>query len=121
MHRTYNSPAEESFRFLLFQNTLARVVRKNAKLPISQPNYGLNNFADMDTEEWANMYLATNPTQLKKKMYKDIKVSEPKKSMDELPAAWDWRNLNVVSEVKDQVRVYMVRWRDLFVIADTQA
>jgi hypothetical protein len=94
--------AEDSFRFSLFQNSLARVVAKNAKLPAGKPNFGLNKFSDMDPNEWAQMYLAVNPTDKKKQLLETFPVRAPKAEPSAIPASWDWRDHNAVTMVKDQ-------------------
>lgn len=100
--KTYASAAEEQFRFSLFQSTLERVVRKNAKLPKNKPNYGLNKFADMDPAEWAAIYLSTNPAEKKREQYKNVQVHQPKQPLSALPNFLDWSQMGVTTEVKDQ-------------------
>ena len=102
MSKSYKSAEEEEFRFSLFQNTLERVVRKNAKYPENKPVYGLNTFADMDPEEWASLYLSTNPVEAKKSMRENVRVHQPKVKPEALPSFWDWSQMGVTTEVKDQ-------------------
>jgi hypothetical protein len=102
MSKSDASSEEEAFRFSLFQNTLERVVRKNSKYPINKPVYGLNIFADLDTEEWTAMYLSTNPVEAKKELRQNVRVHQPKVQPEALPAFLDWSQMGVTTEVKDQ-------------------
>lgn len=88
--KTYNSVAEEEFRFKVFQRNVARINEVNAK-NLSY-KLGINQFTDLTFEEFKKFYLS--PMVLQNELVQE--GEEPKKGKK------DWREAKVITKVKDQ-------------------
>jgi len=98
--REYGNPEEKAKRFQIFQRNLRYINEMNAKRKsATQHRLGLNKFADMSPEEFAETYLKEidMPSNLEsRKMLKDDDDCE------NLPDSVDWREKGAVTEVRDQ-------------------
>ncbi|XP_077135512.1 cathepsin O [Ranitomeya variabilis] len=61
--------------------------------------YGINQFSDLSVEEFANIYLRSYPSKKLDHYVPDKKMFEG----DPLPLRFDWRDKNMVTEVKNQL------------------
>jgi len=99
--REEGNPEEKAKRFHIFQRNLRYINEMNAKRKsATQHRLGLNKFADMSPEEFAETYLKKieRPSSLEsRKMHKDVGDE-----YDNLPESLDWRKLGVVTKVRDQ-------------------
>ncbi|KAM4707678.1 cathepsin O isoform 2-T2 [Discoglossus pictus] len=60
--------------------------------------YGINQFSDLSVKEFSDIYLKSYPTRSHHYL-KPVKIS----TEDSLPLKFDWRDKNVVSQVKNQM------------------
>lgn len=113
--RNYNGPSEERFRMGVFHSNLETIHAHNqAKLSWTA---GITNFTDLTNEEIQETILmdsqdcsATTPSnQLRKRREASLEAGD----FPEPPFYVDWRNLGVVSEVKNQGKSCSM-FQDLF-------
>ncbi|XP_055697278.1 uncharacterized protein LOC129798262 isoform X3 [Phlebotomus papatasi] len=95
--RAYHSSMEKSLRFRIFQNNLAKIQMLNER-EMGTAKYGVTEFADLTPTEYRLR------TGLWKRNLDENHISNPIAEIPnfKLPKSFDWRDKNVVSEVKNQ-------------------
>jgi len=99
-HRLYGSPAEESLRFRNFLRN-SKVIKRLNKQYESVPDgarFGLNQFADLSSEEFAEKYLRPFDASAIKRDFLPPTGSK----LSDWPASKDWVDDGAVTAVKDQ-------------------
>jgi len=101
-NKVYKDAAEQEHRFKVFQQTLKRIETLNQDEPFRP--YGVNEFADMTTEEFSAKYLMPEQfltNQAARMSYAPLlDLSNAEAS---LPTSFDWRNNgSVITPVKNQ-------------------
>lgn len=103
-HRQYMTASEEAFRFQIFRQSLKRIDAKNARAATDV--YGITKFSDMTPEEWKSQYLGLNLDHTKHAANAAaaaaVTTAPQPQAATPLPASFDWRDKNAVTEVKDQ-------------------
>jgi len=96
----YISNEEHDKRFNIFRQNKRRVLELNKKYAgvANGPRFGLNRFADLTSEEFANMYLHAIPSDLPRSEM----LPSSKKSINDYPKKKDWRDEGAVNPVRDQ-------------------
>ena len=84
----YDSPAEESRRFLIFKRNMRRVLELNQ---VDSARHSWTKFSDMERSE------ILTPMQVPKNIVR-TKITP----RDDLPESYDWRSKGAVNEIKDQ-------------------
>lgn len=98
--KTYKSFLEEKIRFSIFQNNLRIIDQHNTKYEKGDISYFLKitKFADLTETEFESLYLSDEIP---------VVAMGPETSVFKhdaaLPNTIDWRDKNIVSEVKDQL------------------
>ena len=103
-----NYPTIEEFkhRFNIFTKNLNRIKIIQESDPESE--YNINLFADLSQKEFSEKYLKNsldqnyNSENSSENSEDDKFLNTEKILSEDLPKSWDWREKNVVSEVKDQ-------------------
>lgn len=105
-NKVYESPEETLLRRSIFKKNLDRIQKHNAA-KTSSFWMGANKFADLTVEEYRNLYLSKNVKHIDTsaamaqfQQEVDTELSAPLNPKN--PVALDWRNKNVVAEIKDQ-------------------
>ena len=93
-NKKYDSMNEYLARFQAFRQNLNKLAENGPQTYKT----GITQFADMTQQEFAKTYLNLNFNALALLNLNPVKV----KMTNEAPAAFDWRDKNVVSAVKDQ-------------------
>ena len=93
-NKKYDSMNEYLARFQAFRQNLNKLAENGPQTYKT----GITKFADMTQQEFAKTYLNLNFNALALLNLNPVKV----KMTNEAPAAFDWRDKNVVSAVKDQ-------------------
>lgn len=96
--KRYHSNTEERRRFKIFYKNLFRIRELNSKEQGSAV-YGITKFSDMTYDEFRAKYLG-----LRRELHNENEILFPQANIPdiELPDSFDWREKNVVTEVKDQ-------------------
>eukprot|EP00612_Vaucheria_litorea_P004134 CAMPEP_0171461018 /NCGR_PEP_ID=MMETSP0945-20130129/5645_1 /TAXON_ID=109269 /ORGANISM="Vaucheria litorea, Strain CCMP2940" /LENGTH=371 /DNA_ID=CAMNT_0011987303 /DNA_START=62 /DNA_END=1174 /DNA_ORIENTATION=- len=104
--RDYVSEDEEKYRYKVFQDTLHQVASHNLK-GASSYTLGLNKFSDISFEEFTSEFIGAvnagqncSATHLIGSNHNEM----PHMKFNEIPNSIDWREMGVVSPVKDQGR-----------------
>ncbi|CAJ1938664.1 unnamed protein product [Sphenostylis stenocarpa] len=98
--RKYGNPQEKAKRFNIFQRNLRYINEMNAKRKSpTQHRLGLNKFADMSPEEFAETYLKQIEMPSN---FESRKVRKDDGDCENLPDSVDWREKGAVTEVRDQ-------------------
>jgi len=99
--RKYSSPAEFSSRYAVFKENLQFIEESNAEYAAGRKSYtvGVNQFADMTSDEFASQYL-TAKANTKSKV--DQTPLRPAPSSAVIPSHVDWSAKNAVTYIKDQ-------------------
>eukprot|EP01130_Rhizamoeba_saxonica_P010666 TRINITY_DN4394_c0_g2_i1.p1 TRINITY_DN4394_c0_g2~~TRINITY_DN4394_c0_g2_i1.p1 ORF type:complete len:330 (-),score=78.76 TRINITY_DN4394_c0_g2_i1:314-1303(-) len=98
--KVYDTHLEHLNRFAIFQDNLERIELLN-----QQSNgavYGINKFADLTPEEFREIYLTGYDQPLPTNEPTNESTLIPKHQISQLPLSFDWRNKDVVTNVKDQ-------------------
>lgn len=97
-NRTYATAEEKNLRFTIFRENLGiiRLLRKNEQ---GSGQYGINQFADVSTEEFRALYLGLRPDL---RTENNIPLRQAEIPDVELLASFDWRQKGVVTPVKNQ-------------------
>lgn len=97
-NRTYASDEERNLRLSIFRENLGiiRLLRRNEQ---GTGQYGINQFADVSTEEFRALHMGLRPDL---RAENDIPFPQAKIPDVELPPSFDWRQKGVVTPVKDQ-------------------
>uniref|UniRef100_A0A6B2EDP4 Putative papain family cysteine protease n=1 Tax=Phlebotomus kandelakii TaxID=1109342 RepID=A0A6B2EDP4_9DIPT len=95
--RAYHSSMEKSLRFRIFQDNLAKIQQLNER-EMGTAKYGVTDFADLTPTEYRMR------TGLWKKSLDVNHIPNPIAEIPNIkvPKSFDWRDKNVVSEVKNQ-------------------
>jgi len=99
--KEYKDETEFQHRLQVFKRNYDRVQKHNSKEPKSSYTLAVNKFADLTHQEFKDIYLGygtkgkSSPVPSRKNI-----VHSPRNNS--IPANWDWRTKNVVSEVKNQ-------------------
>ncbi|XP_014488049.1 PREDICTED: uncharacterized protein LOC106751610 [Dinoponera quadriceps] len=97
-NRTYPTEEEKNLRLTIFRENLGivRLLRRNEQ---GSGQYGINQFADVSTEEFRALYLGLRPD-----LHAENNIPLPQAEIPdvELPASFDWREKGVVTPVKNQ-------------------
>jgi len=90
-------------RFAIFQHNVDRIEQHNAEAASGKHYYtlGINQFADMTTEEFHRAYLSYRKSTASDSTVQPVSFV-PSLTLNDVPASLDWRDKKVVSEVKDQ-------------------
>jgi len=94
-NKDYPSHDEEQLRFSNFKNTLDRIQHRNSKT--KNPVFGLNKFSDMSPKEFKKLLLGYVP----RNHIQDHPIEVPSGQV-KVPDAFDWRDQNRVTPVKNQ-------------------
>lgn len=97
--KIYRSLREEKLRFEIFKSTLRTIEQHNSKYENGEESWymGINQFTDMNDEEFEETYLKTIPptvTKSDEQFVLPLDVS--------VPDSIDWRDKSVVQSVKNQ-------------------
>lgn len=97
-NRTYATDEERNLRLTIFRENLGiiRLLRRNEQ---GTGQYGINQFADVSTEEFRALYLGLRPDL---RAENNIPLPQAEIPDVELPASFDWRQQGAVTPVKDQ-------------------
>jgi len=98
--KSYLTAEEDSHKFATFKENYYFIVGWNADATATS-TVGLNQFADMNTEEFSNQIGCLN---LKGMSLETIESTEETTTGNdgELPASWDWRAKGAVTPIKNQ-------------------
>ncbi|XP_011145705.2 uncharacterized protein LOC105186896 [Harpegnathos saltator] len=97
-NRTYATEEERNLRLSIFRENLGiiRLLRKNEQ---GTGQYGVNQFADVSTEEFHAFYLGLRPDL---RTENNIPLRQAEIPDIELPNSFDWRQKGAVTPVKNQ-------------------
>lgn len=101
--RVYSSREEEVYRKGIFVQNLRYIKGQNRRYNAGLESYktALNQFADLTNIEFAERFLGTRLQKSSKR--KSGRIWQSPTPTDSLPDTVDWRDKNLVTEVKDQV------------------
>jgi C1A family cysteine protease len=107
--KTYSSNLEESYRFLVWRNTLNDVISWNTDMAETGYFKGLTYFADQTQEEFESFLCsaaALNATASSPEFLKRATPLEdgPQDGNHTAPSSFDWRAAGVVGSVRNQQR-----------------
>ena len=94
--KTYSTPAEQDYRFRVFEANLRRAKKHQLLDPSAE--HGVTRFSDLTPDEFRRSYLGLRPLRLPARAQK-----APILPTTDLPTDFDWRDLGAVTPVKDQV------------------
>ncbi|CAB3372230.1 Hypothetical predicted protein [Cloeon dipterum] len=99
--RSFSSEHEENYRMYHFLGNLARVRKQNELYEKGESTWkaGINQFSDMDDNEFKTMYLGFKPSFNRENVVGATFISP---HGVELPPSKDWRELGAVTPIKDQ-------------------
>lgn len=100
-NKQYDSKTQEIERFEIFVDNYIQIQIHNSEFEkgLHTHQVGLNHFADLTIKEFSN-FVKTEPNQSKQNLPKIANLRSI--TFDETPDSIDWRNKNVVTNVKDQ-------------------
>ena len=98
--KTYATPEEHDYRFDVFKANLRRA-KRHQKL---DPNavHGVTKFSDLTPGEFRRKFLGLKPLRLPSDAQK-----APILPTNDLPTDFDWRDHGAVTEVKNQVSIFL--------------
>ena len=99
-NKKYNSSEEFEKRYNIYKNNLQEIKRFAIKTN-NNLKFGINKFADLTKEEFANNYLNFDP-----EIYRDLATVNPDDlDLDEVdaPDNWDWTEQGIITTVKHQL------------------
>ncbi|XP_018601740.2 cathepsin O [Scleropages formosus] len=104
-NRSYSANTHEYFlRMINLQESMKRHQLLNAPSPDISCNmsarYGINQFSDLSPKEFREQYLTGEPAKVSQ--YPNQKAGGHRSEDMALPAKFDWRDKNVVTEVQNQ-------------------
>ena len=101
--RVYSNNEEEAYRKGVFARNLLYIKGQNRRYNAGLESYqtGLNQFADLTNTEFAELFLGTKPE--RRVTGKSRRMWQPPVPTGDIPDTVDWRDKNLVTEVKDQV------------------
>nr|CDS30893.1 cathepsin l cysteine peptidase [Hymenolepis microstoma] len=99
---TYESRTDEQYRKRIFARNLIYIKGQNRRYRARLESYvtGLNQFADLTISEFSDRFLRTKP--LKMASEKSAKPWISSFALKDLPDTVDWRDKNLVTEIKNQ-------------------
>lgn len=102
-HPIYESRKDEQYRKGIFARNLRYIKGQNRRYKVGLESFatGLNQFADLTISEFTNRFLGTKPQKMLSGM--PAKPWKSSVALKDLPDAVDWRDKNLVTEVKNQV------------------
>ena len=99
--KSYDHPAEESRRFQIFKSNLRYISEHNRPENNHSFSLGLNQFADLTAEDFANLYLINQPDEIPMSEASDRYEA---REDENLPSSVDWRIEGAVTPVENQGR-----------------
>jgi len=96
----YATQEEESHKFLTFSNNVAFVNKWNADLTQTS-TVGLNEYADLNTEEFSALKGCLN-IQPSLESTTEVETTTEESAVAAPPASWDWRTQGAVTPIKNQ-------------------
>uniref|UniRef100_A0A6P7HAA3 Cathepsin L1-like n=1 Tax=Diabrotica virgifera virgifera TaxID=50390 RepID=A0A6P7HAA3_DIAVI len=101
--KSYGDQNEESQRFEIFQGKLREIEEHNARFNNGEETYtkGINQFSDMTHEEYIEMLSYSKELRPARSQHVTLRTF-PREALADLPDFVDWREKNVVTEVKNQ-------------------
>ena len=110
--KTYATPEEHDYRFDVFKANLRRA-KRHQKLDPSAV-HGITKFSDLTPREFRRKFLGLKPLRLPNDAQK-----APLLPTKDLPKDFDWRDHGAVTEVKNQVRCFLLFFYFLLLSEDS--
>jgi len=101
--KVYANAKEESMRFSVFKENLAKIQKHNEEG--HSWRMGITKFTDLTKEEFAKTYASGRlpmRTMSSNKYNRDLKERKEAIRVEDLPASVDWRDKGAITEVRDQ-------------------
>jgi C1A family cysteine protease len=101
--KSYSSVTENEYRFRVFEQSLERVARRNAKTSLAR--FGVTKFSDLTPGEFANLYLMKNFDKTympEAPVWDEVVRGTIMNSAPRLPSEYDWKSKGKVTPVNDQ-------------------
>jgi len=101
--KNYVDEMEAEYRFAVFRDNLAKIRQHQAEFEAGLHTYtmAVNKFADMSNEEYRRSFLGYRKT-LVENPFSRATIYSYEGATEDLPAAVDWREKNVVTPIKNQ-------------------